>query len=186
MNQDQPARMSTPLKWGLAGTALATMASLLWPTHDLVAVQDREGKTIDAAAPTRQVASVPPVPDVRAGGLVRLEPLIERNAASAPGAFDPFVGVVPPPPPAQPPVAPVLTIVAPPPAPPPQDYRFLGRVTGPDGVEQVLLGHGDAAVPVKAGTVLDNGYVVESLTLEAIILSYPPLGTKTTVPIPKS
>ena len=153
MNQDQPARMSTPLKWGLAGTVLATMASLLWPTHDLVAVQDREGKTIDAVLPARQVASASSMPDVRAGGLARLEPLIESNAASAAGAFDPFVGVVPPPPPppppTSPPVAPAVAIVAPP-APPPQDYRFLGRVTGPDGVEQILLGHGDAAVPVKA------------------------------------
>ncbi len=185
MNQGRPARLSTPLKWGLSGTVLATLASLLWPTHDLVAVQDREGKTVSSATAAQQVASAPSVPNLGAGGLARLGPFVESNAASATGAFDPFVGVVPPPPPAPPPVAPVVAIMAPP-APPPQEYRFLGRVTGPDGVDQVLLGHGDAAVPVKAGTVLDNGYVVESVTTEAIVLIYPSLGTKTAVPIPKS
>ena len=125
------------------------------------------------------------VPDMRGGGLVRRDALIESSAASAAVAFDPFVGVVPPPPPVPPPLAPAVAVVAPAVAPP-QDYRFLGRVTGPDGVDQVLLGRGETAVSVKAGTSLDNGYVVESVTTEEIVLIYPSLGTKTTVPIPKS
>ena len=182
MNRDRPARMRAPLKWGLAGTVLATTASLLWPTHQLVGVQDREGKAMDAVPPARQIASAPPVPDAREGSLARLQPLIASNAASAAIPFDPFVGVVVPPPPAPPPVAPPVAAVAPP-APPPQDYRFLGRVTDPDGVEQILLGHGDTAVPVKVGTALDNGYMVESITMDSIVLVYAPLGTKTSLQI---
>lgn len=184
MNQDRPARMRAPLKWGLAGTALATAASLLWPTHELVGAQDREGKSIGTVPAAPQGASAMPMPDAREGGLTRLQPLIESNAASAAVQFDPFVGLVPPPPPSPPPVAPPVVVAAPP-APPAQDYRFLGRMTDPDGIEQTLLGRGDAAIPVKAGTALDNGYVVESITADAIVLAYPPLGTKITLSIPK-
>lgn len=176
--------MRAPLKWGLAGTALATAASLLWPTHELVGAQDREGKSIGTTPAAPLGASMAPLPDPREVGLTRLQPLIASNAASAPVQFDPFVGLVPPPPPAPPPVAPPV-VVAPPPAPPAQDYRFLGRMTDPDGVEQTLLGRGDSATPVKAGTVLDNGYVVESITPDAIVLAYTALGTKVTLQIPK-
>ena len=187
MNEDQPARISAPLKWGLAGTVLATLASLIWPTHELVAVQDREGKRnlVDGTTTVRQVASVPVAPDLRARGLARVGPLIGSTAASAAAAFDPFVGVVVPPPPAPPQVTPAVVVAAPA-VPPPQDYRFLGKVTGPDGLDQILLGRGDTAVSVETGTVLDNGYVVESLTTESIVLVYPSLGTRIAVPIPKS
>lgn len=185
MNQDQPARMRTPLKWALAGTVLATTVSLLWPTHDLVGVQDSQSKPMDAPPLARQVASLPLATGTLEGGLTRLQPLIVSGAASAVAAFDPFVGLVPPPPPpAPPPVASPAAVLAPP-SPPPQDFRFLGRVTDPDGIDQVLLSRGDTAVPIKVGTVLDNGYVVESIAADVIILTYPPLGIKTSLPVPK-
>jgi hypothetical protein len=59
-------------------------------------------------------------------------------------------------------------------------------MTGPDGVEQTLLGRGDAAVPITVGTTLDNGYVVESIAADAVVLVYPPFGSKAVLQIPQN
>lgn len=178
------AQLRGPLKWGLLATLLATAASLVWPTHAVVDAQSGDHVETSGGGEPRAVTSAAPPPATAASltGVANLQPLQEAGAASAIPTFDPFVGVVPPPPPPAP-IPQPLVVAPPPPAPPPQDYRFLGRLTGPDGVEQVLLMRGDSVAPVKTGTTLDNGYVVETIGSDAVLLIYPPLGTKATIPI---
>lgn len=71
-----------------------------------------------------------------------------------------------------------------PPAPPPINVRFLGSMVNPEGERLLYLARGDAAVQVKVGDRLDEGYMVESLSAEAVGLVYPPLGVHVTVAIP--
>ena len=71
-----------------------------------------------------------------------------------------------------------------PPAPPPISVRFLGSMVNPEGERLLYLARGDAAVQVKVGDRLDEGYMVESLSAEAVGLVYPPLGLHVTVAIP--
>jgi hypothetical protein len=179
--------LASPVKWALAATLAATAASLLIPNDDLVGVRDGAAGGEARTPPALRPASAPTVSGIAEGGLAGLQALREAGAATAAtsASFDPFVGVVPPAPPPPPAVAPVAT-AAPPPSPPPQDFRYLGRMTGPDGVEQTLLGRGDAAVPITVGTTLDNGYVVESIAADAVVLVYPPFGSKAVLQIPQN
>ncbi len=182
------ARLQGPLKWGLLATLLATVASLVWPTHAVVDTRGRsDGAPLAGEAPAAQSARATAAqPTLAASGsaVANLQPLQEASAASAVPSFDPFVGVVPTPPPAPVPIVQAVTVAAAPPAPPPQEYRFLGRVTGPDGVEQILLSRGESVVSIGAGTVLDNGYVVESIAADSVALKFPPLDARASISIP--
>ena len=62
--------------------------------------------------------------------------------------------------------------------------RFLGNMTDPSGKQLVYLARGDTAVLVGAGETLDEGYVVESLNADAVVLAYRPTNTRATIPIP--
>lgn len=76
---------------------------------------------------------------------------------------------------------------APPPAPPqapPIQLRFLGSMLNPEGKRLVYLARGDAAILVGVGDRLDEGYAVESITADSVVLVYPPLNTRAAVPIP--
>lgn len=77
-----------------------------------------------------------------------------------------------------------------PPAPTPQapelNLRFLGNMVTPAGQRLVYLARGDAAVPVAVGDRLDEGYVVTSLTADAVTLVYPPLDVRVTLPISRA
>jgi hypothetical protein len=173
-----PARLRAPVRWALAGTLLATVASLLWPNRGLVPAQDRAV----VALPLR---STPASAGTATASVVASESAMAPSGAASTSAartFDPFIGVVPPPPPAPPPLAQAV-VVAPPPAPPVQDYRFLGRITGPDGGEQILLTRGESVVAASVGTTLDNGYVVESISNDALVLEYPGLASKASIAI---
>jgi len=111
-------------------------------------------------------------------------PLSLEPAAFPPAAFDPFVGAQSPPP--QPP-APIVAISATPPAEPvvpPLDYRYLGRMIDPTGQQIVYLARGDKALPVAVGARLDEGYVVETITDDAIRLMYPAGQVHAVIPIP--
>lgn len=87
---------------------------------------------------------------------------------------------------------PMMVAATPPPAPPtvpqapPANARFLGSMVTPEGKKLVYLMRGDSAVPVAAGQRLDDGYLVESLTAEAVTLLYPASGLRVVVPIPPS
>ena len=182
------ARLRGPLKWGLLATLLATVASLVWPTHPVVIAQ---GRDIDAArggdvmaAPSSRTVVVRPSPAASPDAVTNPQQLGEAGAASGASSFDPFVGVVAAPPPTPAPIVQPVVVAAAAAAPPPQEYRFLGRVIGPDGVEQVLLSRGDTSVSISNGTVLDNGYVVESIAADAIALKFPPLNARAVISIP--
>ena len=179
--------MRPGLKWALTFTLLSTGAALIWtrgPVVDASVVRDGSSQDAKTSAP-HKVAAV-----VASGIAPEVVPAATSNSAPAaagasmdPG-FDPFVGVVPPPPPPPP----VLAVVqAPPPAPPPppaQDYRFVGRMTSPDGVRTILVGRGDAVVGIEIGTTLGNGYVVESITPNGVVLVYGNSGVKATLSLP--
>jgi len=79
----------------------------------------------------------------------------------------PVVGQPPPPPPPQPPA---------------MTYRFAGRFVQ-DGRELLYVSNGDRPVAVKAGDLLD-GYVVESITPNAITLLHKPLEHRERIFIP--
>ena len=163
---------------------MASIAAYFWPTHALVGAQSpTEGLPSTHIQPSpRTNARWPAVGSSAAAGGEPL-PLTEAGVAASATPFDPFVGVVPPPAPvvvAPPAVAPVTA----PPPPPEQAYRFLGRVTGPDGVEQILLTRGEMFVSIKVGMTLDNGYVVDAISTDLVSLSYPQFGTKASIPIP--
>ena len=172
------ARLGKPVRWALAGTLVATAASMIWPARELVPAQERTNAGPPRHAPAASAAAVTRVADVAAASAPRGDGALAARVAT----FDPFIGVVPPPPPPPPPVV-QQAVVAAPPAPPAQDYRFLGRVTGPDGSDQVLLIRADVPTPVAVGTTLDNGYVVESISDDTIMLTYPKLGTKVAIPV---
>lgn len=83
--------------------------------------------------------------------------------------------------------APAAVVALPPladPSPPPINLRFLGSMVSPGGQRFLYLARGDAAIEVKEGDHLDEGYKVESLTAENVTLVYPPLKTRLSIPIP--
>jgi hypothetical protein len=65
-----------------------------------------------------------------------------------------------------PPPAPVL------PSPPPLTYRFLGRMRSPDGQTLVLLSNGSEVVAATAGVALDDGYIIERVSADAVHLQH--------------
>lgn len=95
-------------------------------------------------------------------------------AAPAPPVVAKVAPVLPPPP--------IATPVAP--SAPPHGLTFAGRITTPDGREQVYLALGDTSVAIVAGQTLPSGYRVESITARAIELSYPPLNTTARLDLP--
>ena len=61
-------------------------------------------------------------------------------------------------------------------------YRFAGRLAQ-DGKLQIFVSKGDIPLVAKVGDNLD-GYVVESITANSIVLLYPPLGHRENIVIP--
>ena len=59
-------------------------------------------------------------------------------------------------------------------------------MTGPDGKRLVYLARGDTSIAVSVGQQLDDGYVVEAITSEAVTLLYPPLDTRIKLPVPQA
>ena len=93
--------------------------------------------------------------------------------------------------PPAPKVAPLpVPVVAPPPPPPPQapavNLRYLGSMRTPEGRQLVYLARGDNAIAVAVGDKLDEGYVVEAIATDSVVLVYPQFDKRVTVPIPKA
>lgn len=82
-----------------------------------------------------------------------------------------------------PPPVPALAAPPPPEPAPEPNVRFLGRFMDPQGIDSVYLLQGDQELEAKPGDALPNGYVVESLSQEALFLVYPRLGVRVTVPL---
>jgi hypothetical protein len=172
--------MRRSLFWALLGT-LAASALTLWVGRQapvLVAAVERAGARAELPAPQARAAATTALP-------ARLERL-----GLEPSRRDPFVAVVPPQPkPALAPAPPPMQMAGPPPPPPLPSApavraRFLGRMVTPAGDKLVFLSAGDKTVLAQAGDVLDDGYVVDSVTDQAVVLRYPALDVKVTLPLP--
>jgi len=172
--------MRRGLFWALL-TTVAASAVTLWLGRQapvVVAAVERAG--------ARPMAAGPRLAETAA---VALPEHLDRFVIEPPGR-DPFIPVVPPqakPAPAPPP-SPALLVGPPPPPPLPSApavrARFLGRMVTPSGDRLVFLAAGDKTVLAQAGDLLDDGYVVESVTDQAVVLRYPALDVKVTLPLP--
>jgi hypothetical protein len=159
------------LRWSLAAT-LVLSAWALW----------------SPAEPLPVVAPAAERPHVSTAGVDVSEPLppsLERQALE-PAQRDPFGAVAQA---AQPPAAPKPFMLVgpeqppPPPPPPPLNYRFLGQMQTPEGQRLVYLSKGQDVTPVEVGTRLDEGYVVEAVSAEAVSLRHPAHDTRAVIPI---
>lgn len=174
--------MRRSLTWALGASALLSIAAIMWTSEApriVSAIEPRAREQMQALdsvslAGTMHAAPLEPLPT----HLTRL--------TLDPAKRDPFLPTAASAPAAVPAPTPVTTTVAapPPPSPPPLTVRFLGSMVTPEGERLLYLARGDAAVQVKLGDRLDEGYVVESLTTDAVGLFYPPLSTRVSVPIP--
>lgn len=81
--------------------------------------------------------------------------------------------------------APVLKAQETTPPPPMLNYRYIGQMTGPDGVAYVYLARSDSAVRIQAGTVLEDGYIVERIDSDAVKLQHHASSGKVKIPIPQ-
>ena len=173
--------MRRSLTWTLAATA-ALSAAALWNgevPRVVSAVEPRmpghaQALDMPTDSPQQGLPALPPLP-MRLAELT-LEPakrdLFVPVAATAASVL----------------VVPASAAPASPPPPPPQapsiELRFLGTMLNPDGKRLVYLARGEAAVLVGVGDRLDEGYVVESFTADSVVLVYPPLNARATIPIP--
>lgn len=104
-----------------------------------------------------------------------LEPALRDPFAAPPPLVVAKVAPALPPPPIATPVAPSA---------PPHGLTFAGRITTPDGREQVYVSSGDTSMPIATGQTLPSGYRVEFITARTVELSYPPLNTTARLELP--
>lgn len=183
------------LKWTLIVTLGLSAWAILFPAQDAHMPPGSIAEALSPAAPasTETLTNSPPAPLMMnmaavvspSVALSSQLPVTLPQPSLEPANFDPFVGVKPP----APPPAPV--VVAPLPAPlvpqaPPLNYRFMGRVVDPDGKTQIYLSRADKDVLVAKGTHLDEGYDVEGVKPDAVLVYYPPLDLHTQIRIPTS
>ena len=62
-------------------------------------------------------------------------------------------------------------------------YRYLGSVTGPDGVREIYLARADRTVAVRLGSQLEDGYQVEAISATVLTVAHPASQTKVDIPI---
>lgn len=172
--------MRRGLFWALLATAAASAATL-WVGRQapvVVAAVERAGGRAMGAGPRTAETVAAALPE-----------RLDRFVIETPRR-DPFLPVLPPqpkPPPAPAP-APALLVGPPPPPPLPSApavrARFLGRMVTPAGDRLVFLAAGDKTVLAQTGDMLEDGYVVDSVTDQEVVLRYPALDVKVTLPLP--
>jgi hypothetical protein len=176
--------MHRGLLWALVATCAAT-AVTLWTGRQapvIVAAVGRSGSGAwDAALPAADGRA----PVAPATAL----PLRIAAVSIEPVQRDPFVPLQPPapkPPPAPPP-PPVVMLPPPPPAAPSAPAvkaRFLGRMVTPAGDTLVFLSSADKTWLARPGDELEEGYVIDAVTEQSVVLAYPALSVKVTLPLP--
>ncbi|ALF90105.1 MULTISPECIES: hypothetical protein [Ralstonia solanacearum species complex] len=150
----------------LAALAL-TLAASAWVWLEDHGMLSAAHEVVEVNAPRqRKTEHQPDTPTVTA-------PLLRATIGPAEG--DPFNAVVPPPPP-PPPAAP-----PPPPQPPPFPFRYFGVMSDESGKPAHFLAKGDALVPVKPGVSLGDGYRVESMNEQTLVVLYEPIPSKTVI-----
>lgn len=175
--------MRTWLLWLLLASLLSAAIAIGWPD----AVSDAVVRTQTALKVSDATASVQTPARPEDTGQQRVLPSALPTTRVGLAVFDPFVGMQPPPQPPTPlPTPSPPAVAAPPPAPtaPALGYRYLGQMTDPNGKRLVYLAKADKELPVAAGMLLDEGYVVESIGADGVHLFYPPLDVRAIINIP--
>ena len=187
--------MNRGLLWSLGGTAAVSAWVLLNPAPST----DASSVNLVAAAPAHVPAESAKAVMPSAETASTLAPI--GNGASAAGASavlprhwpqpniepavrNPFL-VTPPPPPAPKPVA--APVAAPLPAPPPvSNYRFWGRlaVAGGQKLTYVARGHAGSPAAIDVGTRLEDGWSVEAIGDNTIVLVHAVTQQRSTLSIP--
>lgn len=184
--------MRSSLKWSLVASGFASVA-VLWLDPG---GNGRTPTVVDARVPGPPVPTGDPYANWRASApaptadssapLPPLPSTLPERDADA-GYRDIFAPVSPPPPP---PPAPSPPAPQPPPPPPPSppamNWRALGSMVTPAGERVVWLAKGNDEITVKPGTQLDDGYVVQRVDADGVVLLYPSLGTTIRLSLPLS
>jgi hypothetical protein len=185
--------MRKSLKWSLVVTSLASVAAL-WLDPDAkgggaATIVDASAPGSPAPAPSNgpyanwRGAAAAPAPDASAPLPSLASTLPDRDTeAGRRDIFAPVTPPAPPPPPPPPPAPPPPP--PPPPAPPAMNWRALGSMVTPAGERIVWLAKGNDEITVKPGAQLDDGYVVQSVDADKVVLSYPSIGTTATLSLP--
>ncbi len=187
--------MNRGLLWGLGGTAAVSAWVLLNPTPSTGA----SSANVVAAAPAhvRIEGAEAPMPSVQsASTLASIGNGISATAASdalpehwpqpnvEPAVRNPFLVT---PPPAPKPVAAPVAVAAPPAPPPPvSNYRFWGRMTVAGGQRLTYVARADAESPaaIDVGTRLEDGWSVEAISDNTIVLVHAATQQRSTLSIP--
>jgi len=182
--------MRRSLKWTLAVTGISSLVALWLEPAGPGAVAG----VVDARVPSSadpygnwRAAAAPAAPD--AAALAASAPLPSRLPdrdleAGQRDIFTPVTAPPPPPAPAPPPAPPPPP--PPPPSPPQMNWRALGSMVTPEGQRLVWLAKGNDEITVKPGTTLDDGYVVQSIDDQAVVLLYPSIGTTVRLDLPRA
>jgi len=188
-----PQGLRPGLRWALGLSAVASAWAMLSPADPPVVAATappsagQGGLSAPAPRPPTSTPGAAPTSPVRAGGtasVLALAPVPARLTEQMLEAADrdPFSIPQPPAPPPPPPLPP------PPPPPPPQvpalNYRYLGQFLDPQGVRKVYLARPDKDLLVEAGTRLDEGYRVDTITDDEIRLVHEPLQQRAVIRIP--
>jgi hypothetical protein len=181
------------LLWALAACGTASVAVVLWDSTGDHAVSVIGAKTVgiaDRGCPLSGEQSGMHCTGVTTqnipNALVSLPSELPERDVEA-GRRDIFIALATPPPPAPPP-APPPPPPPPPPAPeaPPVNWHATGAMTTPQGERLVWLAKGNDEISVKPGTLLSDGYMVQSIDDETVVLLYPPIGTTARIPLPQA
>ncbi|WP_156392361.1 MULTISPECIES: hypothetical protein [unclassified Roseateles] len=175
-------RLSPLLRWALVGSSVATLAVLLLPeppaegvTATALDQADASGRLLPSTA-----ASAPP-------GTYWHAYAARQPPEFAEAERDPFApeapAVMPAPPPAVtvPPPAPT-----PPPPPPAPQFRVVGWFGVEGQAQQVLLTDGQIEIVAQPGLALPDGFVVQSIDAQRLVLRYPPTQTDYALSLPAS
>ena len=187
--------MNRVLLWSLGGTAAVSAWLLLNPATStigssvgVVAAAPERMQTGDAEVAARPVRSAPLLAPnglgASAAGASAALPEHWPQPNIEPAVRNPFL-VTPPPAPKQ---VIAAVVVAPPPAPSPpvSDYRFWGRLAVAGGQRLTYVARGDAGNPtaVGVGTRLEDGWAVEAIGDNAIVLVHAATQQRSTLSIP--
>jgi hypothetical protein len=176
--------MRRELQWGLGITLLATAVAMVVPDKSSQLVNAVARNDPSAAPESRRLENARVSSSAAAMGIVEL-PRELPVIALAPARRDPF-GVMTQVPPAMPkpfsPVA-IVPVVAPMPVAPALNLRYWGRMMTPEGKQLTYLARGETVFPVAEGDRLEDGWTVVALKEDAVLMLYPPLDFRASVPI---
>jgi hypothetical protein len=187
--------MNRGLIWGLIGTLALSAVALIYPRHSdnsslisavvVPAVRAARNDVPPSSAQITGSLSGARSPANSSPGFGYGQPEIWPRPVLEPATRSPFS---PPVSAAPKPViqARVASAVPPTPAPPPADFRFWGRMSSPDKQMLFFLAKGADGAPVEVhhGTKLDDGWAVESISDNAIVLVNAVTQQRTTILVP--